>query len=137
MRIIGAFLKPDPRRVAFAVIFILLSLLYRREEQELPFKTEWIWHDQPVYHSSSPVAHIGLPWPYLSKGKFPAAGQYKPGFEFLGCDKRACVFDLPGQVRAFLSYYNVVLNVIFWYFMSGLVIFVFGKFRKRAHSSAG
>ncbi len=137
MRIIRNFFKPDPRRITVALILIALSLLYTQKEQELPFEIEWLWHDQPVYHSSTPVAHIGLPWHYMFRGTFLATEQYKPGFEFLGCDSMACVFDLPGQERWFLNYYNVVLNAIFWYFISWLVIFLSGKFRKRAHSSVG
>ena len=123
--------------MGLALVFILLSLLYTRKEGELPFKTEWIWHDQPVYHSSSPIMHIGLPWSYLSKGEFQATGKYKSAIAFLGCDSKTCIFDLPGQERLFLYYYNVFLNLIFWYFISWLAIFIFGEFRKRAHSAAG
>jgi hypothetical protein len=131
------FFKPNPRRIALTVIFILLSLLYTRKEGELPFKTEWIWHDQPIYHSSSPITHIGFPWSYLSKGEYQATGKYKPGFAFLGCDSKTCVFDLPGQKRVFLYYFNVLLNLIFWYFIAWLAIFIFGKFKKGAHGAVG
>ncbi len=131
------FSKTNTRRIVLALILIALSLLYRREEEQLPFETGWIWNDQPVYHTSSPLTHVGLPWSYLTKGEFQVTKEYKPGFAFLGCDSMACVFDLPGQERWFLNYYNVVLNAIFWYFISWLVIFLSGKFRKRAHSSVG
>jgi hypothetical protein len=129
--------KPSPRRVILTVIFILLSFLYVRREEGLPFKVEWIWHDQPVYHSSSPIMHRGFPWSYLTEGEFQVTQEYKSGFAFLGCDSKACVFDVSGQKRVFLYYFNVLLNLIFWYFIAWLAIFIFGKFKKGAHGAVG
>jgi len=137
MGIIGVFFKPNARRILVTAIFILLSLLYSSREEQRPFKTEWIWNDQPLYHSSSPLTHVGLPGPYLSKGDFQAAGVSKPEFMFLGCDNNACIFELSGQRRWFLYHLNIGLNLVFWYLFSCLLIFIFAKFRKRAHSWAG
>ena len=131
------FFKANPRRIAWTVIFVLLSCLYARKEEGLPFEIEWVWRDQPVYHSSTPLVHRGLPWSYLTEGEFPVTQEYKANFAFLGCDTKTCVFDIPGQKRIFFYYFNVFLNLIFWYCVAWLLIFVFGKFKKRAHGAVG
>ena len=130
-------LRPDAKRIALTVVFILLSMFYARQESGFPFRIEWVWHDQPIYHTLSPITHIGLPWSYFSKGKFNAPPQYKSGFAFFACDKTACVFDLPSSQRVFLYHYNILLNLIFWYCAACLAIFVYKRFKKRAHGAVG
>lgn len=130
-------LKMHTRIIFVALVFILLSLLYSRQEQGVIFRMDWIWHDQPIYHITSPVTHTGLPWSYISTGGFKAPPAYKPGFAFLSCDKTACIFDLPWSRRLFLYHFNILLDLIFWCLVSWLVVFAWEKFKKRAHSSAG
>ena len=134
---ITASLKPGLWRIALTVIFVTLSCLYARREEGLPFRVEWVWHDQPVYHTSTPLIHRGLPWSYWTEGKFQVTRQYKSRFTFLGCDSKACIFDIAGQQRIFFYYWNILWNLIFWYCIAWLSIFVFKRFKKRAHGAVG
>lgn len=129
------FFQPNKRKVVLVLILVVLSFFYTYVEIPPSIKSGWVFKGEHIYTQKGSVTYIGLPLPYFLRSGFQVAFSdeetYNPKFAFSGCDIKSCKFFLPPTNYLYLYYYNLFFNLIFWYFASCLIIFVYGKIKSK------
>lgn len=119
------FIKPNTKKIIIAIILILLSLLitFHSTSPQTGYKGQY----------SRPIT--GIPLTYFSTTptqiNAPVMNEPETGYFFKGCNFNYCHFLLYNTSQNLIMYYwSTIVNIIFWYIISALILLIYNKLRK-------
>jgi hypothetical protein len=123
------FLEPNTKKIIIAFILILLSFLITFNVTSPP---------SPKGQFSRPIT--GIPLTYFTATptqiSAPAMTTEPPETQwFDGCNFQFCRFIFASgnpqqESKIFVYYSNAIINIIFWYIISALILMIYTKIKK-------
>jgi hypothetical protein len=118
------FIKPNTKKIILAVILIALSFLITFNVTSPP--TSKGQYTRPV--TGVPLTYFTITSSQISA---PLTMEPSPIQFFEGCNLEYCHFGLDSPPRNLTIYYwNTLINIIFWYIISALILLIYYKIKK-------